>query len=980
MEGIKFTKKDFKILCILFIICSVFTILWLAFFGNKPQLYTDIIIEFTAFVRSNKSAEILLLRLLIIFGSLVIFLSYFFKHRNVNITSINDEIIEESSLLLICIFSVIFLKFTLFQQITQVFLFALCFAAITFVFDKDLVVSTVCHYFLNYYVCLAIYQIFNFFQSYFFINCLNILPNYSSIITTIFSIIVTGIPFVFTNKEVIQKKMILLSQFFIPALFLILSIRDYFYKDQIIIVGIPIQAKLFIGFSCILCFFNILILVKKNWSKDNCNISEIISIGTCITIMCYNNYHGQGSVVSTDFHHPFENIFAFQQIFELKQIPFIDFLPPSGLYSVIQGAFFKLFGNGNIAYYSLCENIFYCTLIAITLILLRFHVNNIWCFYITVFYNIFSNYNRVVFIPIVILLLLLPPLVKRPNLWVKVFLLISVFHGLYYPLYGVACFVGFIPMLIIQVRKIIVEKDTNRNKKSIIFFYLSWFITFLILLVSVPLLWGMFIHMLNMSGQSLLADGISIFGQELPNNFMHYANDFIRYSLYTILRIVPLALLIWIPVLLLLKMNNKIRNVVFISDNIEPITFLLIMIFLPIISYTFTFIRVDIFTMYSRSYHIMAGVFILYLIFTKKYLLHNKFSLLLLIIIIFFNITSNGIGIDSSEGKFFTKYYVPNDYTYVDDFEYDTVNKAFIQNDNLNLINYYEKTKISGIKGEPSLESMLYFGYYYVLKQKGGAHVETVTIFGYGAAKEAKKMLEKNKIITGGISGTKNYYLYNYLLSSGKYIWDSERQAFVPYDGIKDFSIIKEKNSKSPYIYENFDWNVYASDFGLSMKSLKKILTEKKIGFTKLQSINEVTINLKKPEHGKDIDFLYIEFDKIKNDHIYTDYNWTREHEKKQTALISKLFLKLKPNPDMTISIGFYDENGQKHRIDAWYGDGKLLFNLGLGSKYLLEAHDKFEITVYKNGVPVEIPEIKEIKFFKCRQIYNDEFNYTTEM
>ncbi|MBQ4014392.1 MAG: hypothetical protein II610_03960, partial [Treponema sp.] len=70
------------------------------------------------------------------------------------------------------------------------------------------------------------------------------------------------------------------------------------------------------------------------------------------------------------------------------------------------------------------------------------------------------------------------------------------------------------------------------------------------------------------------------------------------------------------------------------------------------------------------------------------------------------------------------------------------------------------------------------------------------------------------------------------------------------------------------------------------------------------------------------------------------------------------------------LQISFFDKDGNKHSVCADYSEGRLLANLGVGVKYLLEKHDKIEIAVFKDGAPMELPAVKEIKFLKCRQIY----------
>lgn len=118
------------------------------------------------------------------------------------------------------------------------------------------------------------------------------------------------------------------------------------------------------------------------------------------------------------------------------------------------------------------------------------------------------------------------------------------------------------------------------------------------------------------------------------------------------------------------------------------------------------------------------------------------------------------------------------------------------------------------------------------------------------------------------------------------------------------------------------------------------------------------------------MDFVYLEFEEFENEYMFTEFDMSGEQPKTCSKLVSKLFLKKKPNPEMQIFVHFYDENDARHCVSANYGNGKLLINLGVGMKYLLENHTKLEISVCKNGLPVALPDLKEVKFLKCRQIY----------
>ena len=830
MQKIEITKRDLTFLGILSAVAAVFTVVWMALTGNSPQVYKDIVIEWTAVARSNKSAEITLLRLLILLGSAGVFLYEKFLVKK-NPAPMTEERSPDTAISLVAwICSIVVLKFLFFAQSSNVLLFALCLAGISFIIDRKIVALTLVQYFLSYYALFALYHACNFLGSYKIIKFFAGMKNYDANLAVILSVLLTGIPLFFKNRNEILKKSVLILQIFLPALFLILSLKEYSFQGEIVDIGIPFRAKIFVAFAILATLADAVFILKKSWNRKDFEISGLISLGSCISILCFNFYGGQGAVVSGDLHHPFENIFAFQQIFALGQIPFKDFIPPSGLYSVVHGFFFKLFGKGDIAYLSLCDNIFFFATWGTSLFLLKFHVKKIVCLAVALFLA-FPGYNRVAFSSIVVLLLLLPPLVKRSNLWLKVFLLVSVFHGLYYPVYGVACFVGFLPMFVVQVRKIL--RDEQKSYKTVRF-WIPWIFSFALLIASIPLLWGTFVHILAMSGQSVLADGISIFGQELPGWFMPYAREIFRYPLYNAMHIVPLALIVWLPVLFLTKVTKSsgVKNL--LNEQIELFTAAISLILIPIVSYSFSFIRFDMFTFFARSWSALIVEFLLFTVFAFKYVKNDSFRLIALILLNAFIVPSWAVGVENIGWKMFSKINVPNDYQLVrkGDIGFSTVGKCFLSNGVLNSLNY-EKTKLAEINGEPSFAKLGSFGQWYIFKQKGGANLEGGVMKGFFAAKETRKMLLKNKILAGTyIDPNSLYYLYNWLVSSGEYVWNNERNSFVPNENLS-YEKVKEANKNCPLFYENYDLGNSADVFGLSFKSLKKIFSEKEIKFKK---------------------------------------------------------------------------------------------------------------------------------------------------
>ena len=242
---------------------------------------------------------------------------------------------------------------------------------------------------------------------------------------------------------------------------------------------------------------------------------------------------------------------------------------------------------------------------------------------------------------------------------------------------------------------------------------------------------------------------------------------------------------------------------------------------------------------------------------------------------------------------------------------------------------------------------------------------------GFGAASETRKMLLANRASVGTVDPLETYYLYNWLICSGEYRWDKDFEIFLPCGEKACLDDLRRYNLSSPLFKEDYELGNSADVFGLSFGKLKRIFTEKELSFGIIGGKDgPLDIMLSEPVPGKEMDFLYIELDGLHDKYEWTEFGIAGEQKKDLPPLLSRLFLKKKPNPSMKVEVTFYGEDGRPHHILANYGNGRLLLNLGVGCGYLLEKHDKLEITLLRDGQTVPAPAPKEIKFLKCRTIY----------
>lgn len=118
------------------------------------------------------------------------------------------------------------------------------------------------------------------------------------------------------------------------------------------------------------------------------------------------------------------------------------------------------------------QNLFYLLVVICVAVLLKKQVSGEWAFFISVLFVV-PSYNRYAFVLPVMLLLSLPELVKRKNLWLKAWYLTSFLQGLYYPVYGAAVCMGFLPLGIWQVLSYARSGELKKDIRKLSF-WLGW--------------------------------------------------------------------------------------------------------------------------------------------------------------------------------------------------------------------------------------------------------------------------------------------------------------------------------------------------------------------------------------------------------------------------------------------------------------------------------------------------------------------------
>ena len=606
-------KKRLHFFLLLIALGAFFVIGYMIVTGNEAQVYKDVISEWTAWDSSNKSAERYLIYILSIFGAFT-YIIYFvwtkMKYKDVFQPDSNMTEEKTTSDFVILLLVVSGIYYFIYSGTNPFIITAIICVVLFLLIDKTLVVPGLCAFFWSAYAINALYKIYVSFGGD---------KQFHAMISSFLSFLLVMVMSIGNFKKRNLLRGILISQIMIPFLLLIYIESKYKYGEEILTLHIPYKVHCFIGMLIIIFLLEAIYLLWKHWNQFS-NIGNIISYGSCIAVMAFNRFSGTGAIISSDDHHPYENIIAFSQIFKLGQKPFDEYIPVSGMYSLVQGFFLDFFGHNKMEYYYLTQNIFYLCIIVVIVVLLKRQINGIYLLMISLIYSVL-DYNRFAFVLPVMLLLSWPKLIEKKNTWLKAWFLTSYLQGLYYPVYGAAVCLGFLPMGIWQIIRYIKSGELLKAFKKGPF-WIGWFLCCIPVIGGIPYLLGTFRHTLAMGGQTVCADGTSRFGQKIPDDFFNYINSVtIRLAIYYIFSFLILASIVWACIAICLEIGIlQIKGKSLMLGDPIPVFITLACAITLMVSFSFTVIRLEIGDLYSRNKGIVNAVFVIFIILVGRYL------------------------------------------------------------------------------------------------------------------------------------------------------------------------------------------------------------------------------------------------------------------------------------------------------------------------------------------------------------------------
>ena len=959
---------------IMLLLGSLFVIAYLAVTGNNPETFKDIVIEYTALIGSNKSAERNLFYILSIGGCIFYAIYHFLYLSKANSVPTATSNSFENSSLFVYPFVCFFISYSLIYAQNNWLISTAILLMIILFFSKVLtkrtpISSGIIVFFLCTYALCGVFRLYALIYSSKNINTL--ILSTISIILVLFCLIID----IFIPGIQIFCKISSILQIFIPFTLCIFLFPKYQYNSQFISIPThPSIAVVIITLILIFCHENF-IAIKKNWNSSSPNSKSIITHGTLISIISFNSYIGSGSIIN-DLHHPFENTIGYFQMFELCQTAFLEYIPVSGMYSVIQGFFLSFFGDGQVSNYYATQNFFYLLLTIFIVILLKKQLPDELLLFISLFI-IVLDYNRFALILPITLLLSLPKLVAQKNLWLKVWFLSSFFHGLYYPVFGAATCLGFLPLGLYQINSYV---QSGQLKKDIskVSFWSWWLLCLFPVILGVPYLTGTLKHMLAMSSQTIYADGIAKFGQTIPDFFLPYTENLtLRLILYYLFCFILPVSIIWLSVILALQLRktthkNKIPSCIALSIGI-----------MLLISFSYTVVRLDMNTIYSRNIGLVIVAFVMFTVIANNYIVNFNTKIFTLCFCTFLLAVSAPIGFFSStasvgilsldsNSKLESCYTVPDGYVYTNNNQIEKLGPCFIDETMYDSITqtFEDTRKLDSNKSY--LGIVRSFDLYYLCDLKGDSVMVTGTLKGYDAVKETVELMRNNKTIVGNnISPINNYYLYHWLITSGEYVWSDTHCRFEPANNQQKKQEILLHNKNNPLALDGAHLGRIASSWGNSINTLQKIFTKPIIDI-ELQSQNLSTqINLATPIDGDSADFVYVEFSKTNDTYAYTLFDLQQSHiQNTDDYPLLKHLMKKDYNDGTIVSISWLDDMEIEHSMNALMGKGKLLIPLGCGKEWLLNKHSHINISIMtQDGTKIAVPNIQKIEFLKLREI-----------
>jgi len=962
----------------LFITLPVIAVLFWYFFpkvSTTSQIFHDIIIENVAKSGYNKSAELNLFWILLVLGIVLLlavqFLIYvlsksktdrktFFNKFSSKKESVRFTLLPYATVLL---FPNLF-HFVIFGTINKYLLFLAIFYIAGVIVMPDFSKELICFSVLFYYALMGIFTVTAQFVPAFSGNpaTLSILGS-----TVVFILLL-----LFRKKQQAQalflRYLLLGSQLPIFGIFALYFVDEYLYKGELITLRYaPGYYGFFIALIALLLFFFIKNTLKCHKEILEVKTERLISVSTIITIYIYNSFSACPMYAQPDQHHHGEQMIPWQQVMDLGQSLYGEYTPLSGLFPMVIGGIQHLLLGGTATDYSPAVSIMMVLFCAITMYLIHRHVGGMWALAFSVLFCL-PSYNRQYMVLPVLLLLMLPALITKKRLWILTWIFSCFLAGLYYPLYGAGVLLGTLPFGIVQLLDWLKEKDAWLSQWKKPASLLQCIVVFVPILLAVPLLLRMLKHTLTYSSQTVLADGITLYGQSVPDFFLTFltGHEYLRSFLYFSYRFLLPMLCVWLFVAIMgyLIFNNKkettlqefLHSPIFYGITSGIITLC--------ISYTYTLVRADVDVILSRTSYIacaVCGIFLPVVLISGKKYFSDCLGCRTLLIAFCVSLPMMMYGTISDTkfpdmwvypngdsklmfddtAKLYSYYEVPelllkSEDTGLSETLTATIGDGFMVGDQLSYLTHYESVieKCSAIKEDMSYLGFDGQGFYYYNDVKACSTGFIQAAKSYEAQQTIIKNMEKQRPVVFLMEPDCTYYVY-YWMHANDYVYCKEDACFYPselfemlYPGQKPDDYRRSANAT--------DFGLVTDSFGRSLETLLPLMTDSyslKAADAAMVSVSsdltpgQVTFTLDAPLSGKKYDMLCLKLD---------------------TQMLIEAANQTGVTPPHQLQITFHTADGTSFEggiVSCQIGNGTLLIPMGMNPCWLL-TEDIATITI----------------------------------
>lgn len=722
------------------------------------------------------------------------------------------------------------------------------------------------------------------------------------------------------------RRLLLILQCLLPGLLTLWLVDDYLYQGQMIQVSYALGYTVFFGLLIGISLIFFIRQAVKYWNK---NEKYIVGALTPILIFVYHSFSAAPMYAQPDQHHHGEQMIPWNQIFVHGQSLYDEYTPVSGLFPFVNGLIQHGFLGGTVTDYSPAISITVVIFCIVTMYLIYKHVGG---GYATAFAVLFTlpSYNRQYMVLPVLLLLTLPGLLKKKNLWLQVWIFSCFLSGLYYPLYGAGVLIGTLPLGVYQIVTYVKSGSLKKDGKTVSF-YVTWVILLLIVTWNIPLLIRMLKHTLTYSSQTVLADGITLLGQTAPDSFLPFlrSHSVLRNACYISFRFLLPIVGVWVFVWLI---HHALRSR---KDNRRDLKQALILssgAIALMMSYTYTLVRADTDKILSRTAMVLiavAGMFLpIMLIHYGKSL--QKHSTLAVVIGALVSLPM-AIYMQTSWTKFPDMWVYPDGESQLvmDDasklYSYYEVPETFLKSEDTGLSDAYQALLGRGFmvadqihyiedyaavieKCEAVSDDVAYMafdgqGFYDYLGVKCSATGYIPAARSYEAQKEIWDAASENLPVVFYLQPQSSYYIFRFMLEEG-YVYCAEDSAFYPpelyaliYEGsdaTASVAVVSDESdgataasdekgssgSTATLSGDDYRPDAPATDFGCSAASFGASMDTLQDLFITEQTVSLSEGSLPDRFDGADYDFLYLELgeslsssDAIPSDTIPSDAN-----------------------------------------------------------------------------------------------------------